>query len=207
MNKLDVDFASSLHLGPAARRLIILIPDFEADTAYTARKIRELANALESRVHFLGLSQDAAHEPGIRRQLVNLSAMVEDKNIPVESKVEIGNNWLNVVKPVWHEGDVIICFAGQRSGFAHKPLNQILVSNLNAMVYVFDSPHQQEKRLHSTWILDAMAWAGSLGIILGFFWLQSILIHSPADWTHTLLFYISLFVEAGLIWAWNSIFG
>lgn len=207
MNKLDVDSASSLDLGPAARRLIILIPESEADTAHTARKIWELANALESRVQFIGLSKDAAHEPGIRRQLINLSAMVEDKNISVESKVEIGNNWLNVVKPEWHEGDMIACFAGQRSGFTHKPLNQILESNLNATVYVFDDPSRRGKRQPSTWMMDAMAWVGSIGIILGFFWLQSGLIHSPADWTHTLLFYISLFVEAGSIWVWNIIFG
>jgi hypothetical protein len=160
MNKLDVNF-SELDLAPAsfstpqtARRLIVLLPESEVDTALTARKIWELANALESRVQFIGLSKDAAHEPGLRRQIVNLSAMVGDgNNICVESKIELGNNWLSVVKSEWQEGDVIACFAEQRSGFAHRPLSQILESNLKSTVYIFTGLHQEERnsvdRIHS----------------------------------------------------------
>ncbi len=212
MNKLDVippaltvSSASFSDLRPA-RRLIVLVPESEADPALTARKIWELANALESRVQFIGLSKDAAHEPGMRRQLVTLSAMVGGKNISVESKIEFGNNWLSVVKSEWREGDMIVCFAEQRSGLAHRPLSQILESNLNATVYVLAGLHQQEERLRSNWIFNAMAWAGSIGIILGFFWLQSKLIQSPKDWVYTALLYLSLFAEVGSISAWNSLF-
>lgn len=201
---LTVSSASSPRPG-SARRLIVLVPDSEVDTALAARKIWELANALESRVQFLGLSKDAAHEPGLRRQLVTLSALVGDKNIFVGSKTEIGNNWLSVVKPEWREGDVIVCFTEQRSGFARRPLNQILESNLNATVYVLAGIHQRKGRPRS-WMANAMAWAGSIGIILGFSWLQIKLIQSPGDWAYTALLYISLFAEAGSIWAWNSLF-
>ena len=83
MNKLDVS-PPTLTVSPASfsdlqpvRRLIVLVPESEVDSALTARKIWELANALESRVQFLGLSKDAEHEPTVRRQLVALSAMVE----------------------------------------------------------------------------------------------------------------------------------
>ena len=212
MNKLDVSPpsltvspASFPHLEPA-RRLIVLVPESEADSALTARKIWELANALESRVQFLGLSKDAEHEPGVRRQLVTLSAMVGDDNISVDSKIEFGNDWLSVVKSEWREGDVIVCFAEQRSGPARKPLNQILESNLNATIYMMAGIHQQEDRLHLSWMFNAVAWAGSIGIILGFLWLQSKLTQIPTDWAHTALLYISLFVEVGSIWAWNNLF-
>ena len=212
MNKLDVS-PHALEFSPAsfsrpqpARRLIVLVPEAEVDTALTARKIWELANALECRVQFLGLSKDAAHEPGLRRQLVTLSAMVGGGGILVESKIELGNNWLSVVKPDFHEGDVIVCFAEQHPGFARKPLNQILESNLNATIYMLTDFRQPEDHLRSSWVLNAMAWAGSIGIILGFLWLQSKLTQFPADWAHTALLYISLFAEAGSIWAWNSLF-
>ncbi|MBK9207501.1 MAG: hypothetical protein IPL71_04020 [Anaerolineales bacterium] len=83
MSKLDINF-SDLEVSPAsfpdlqpARRLIVLVPDSEVDTTLMARKIWELANALESRIQFLGLSKDAVREPGLRRQIINLSAMVE----------------------------------------------------------------------------------------------------------------------------------
>ena len=94
MDKIEVNspaltvFPASFSTLQPARRLIVLVPESEADTALAARKIWELANALECSIQFLGLSKDAAHEPGIRRQLINLSAMVEDKNISVSQKLK-----------------------------------------------------------------------------------------------------------------------
>jgi hypothetical protein len=212
MNKIEVNspaltvFPASFSTLQPARRLIVLVPESEADTALTARKIWELANTLECGIQFLGLSKDAEHEPGVRRQLVTLSAMVGYDNISVESKIEIGNDWLSVVKSNWHEGDVIVCFTGQNSGLARRPLNQILESNLKATVYVLTDLEENNARVRPSWVSTAIAWSGSIGIILGFFWLQSRLVHPPADWMHTALLYVSIFAEAGLVWIWNSLF-
>ena len=211
MNKLDVSpptftvFPASFSNLQPVRRLIVLVPESEVDSALAVRKIWELANALESRVQFLGLSKDAEHEPSVRRQVVTLSAMVGDENIPVESKIEIGNDWLNAVKSEWHEGDVIVCYAEHRSGLTRRPLSQILESNLNATVYVLGGFHQ-EVHMRASWIFNTLAWAGSIAIILGFFWLQSKLGQFSTDWAYSTLLYISLIAEAGSIWAWNSLF-
>lgn len=211
MNKLDVSpptftvFPASFSELQPVRRLIVIVPESEVDSALAVRKIWELANALESRVQFLGLSKDAEHEPTVRRQLVALSAMVESDKISVESKIEIGNDWLNAVKSEWHEGDVIVCYAEQRSGLTRRPLSQILESNLNATVYVLGGFHQ-EVHMRSSWIFNTFAWAGSIGIILGFLWLQSKLGQFSTDWAYSTLLYISLFAEAGSIWAWNNLF-
>ena len=211
MNKSDVSSAA-LTVSPAsfstlqpARRLIVLVPEPEMDATFMARKIWELANTLECGIQFLGLSKDAAHEPGVRRQIVTLSAMVGSEDISVETKIAIGNDWLSVVRSNWREGDVIVCFTGQSSGLARRPLNQMLESNLNATVYVLSDIQSQEERPHS-WVVNAMAWAGSIGIIIGFFWLQAKLIQFPKEWAYTALLYISLFAEAGSIYAWNSLF-
>ncbi|MBI5842750.1 MAG: hypothetical protein HZB19_21880 [Chloroflexi bacterium] len=211
MNKLD-SIPPTLSLSPAshfdrgpARRLIVLVPESEADTANAARKIWELANALGSRVQFLGLSKDAASEPSLRRQMVTLSAMVGDGNVLVESKIEFGRDWLDMVKANWREGDVIACFAEQRAGLARRPLSQILESNLNATVYVLSGLCPPE-RSRSNRAFAAMAWTGSIGIILGFFWLQLKLTQLPQDWAHTSFLYLSILVEVGLIWMWNSLF-
>ena len=211
MNKLDVSpptftvFPASFSNLQPVRRLIVLVPESEVDSALAVRKIWELANALESRVQFLGLSKDAEHEPSVRRQVVALSAMVGDEHIPVESKIEIGNDWLNAVKSEWHEGDVIVCYAEHRSGLTRRPLSQILESNLNATVYVLGGFHQ-EVYMRASWLINALAWAGSIAIILGFFWLQSKLGQFSTDWAYSTLLYISLIAEAGSIWAWNSLF-
>lgn len=208
MNKLDVN-PTALKLAPAsfldpgpARRLIVLVPESEVDTASVTRRIWELANALESRVLFLGLSKDAAHEPSLRRQLVALSAIAEDGLVFVESKIKIGNDWSNAVLSEWHKGDVVVCFAGQRSGITRRPLSQILEADLGATVYVLAGVEVKEP-LRS----DAMAWIGSIGIIFLFLWLQFKIVQFPQDWAHTALLYVSLFAEVGLIWIWNNLFG
>lgn len=208
MKKLDgvpptfaVSPASFSDLQPASR-LIVLVPEFEMDAALLARKVHDVAKALESRVQLIGLSKDAAHEPGVRRRLVTLSAMVETSAILVESKVEVGSSWLNAIQQYWHQGDVIVCFAEEPSGFGNMPLHQILQSNLNATVYVLSGIPMQKEHSHPTWLPGILAWTGSIGIILGFLWLQVNLIQ-PAQ---NVLFYGSLLAEAGSIWAWNNLF-
>ncbi|MBI2332865.1 MAG: hypothetical protein HYU84_12025 [Chloroflexi bacterium] len=190
----------------SASRLIVLVPNFEADSAIVARKIQDVAKALESRVQLIGLSKDALHEPGVRRRLVTLSAMVEDSTIFVESKVEFGNSWLNAVLPHWHPGDVIVCFAEQHAGTGNKPLHQLLQSSLNATVYVLAGVPVQQDSVRPGWFSTAMAWTGSISLIIGFFWLQTKLIQPPQSGIQTLLLYGSLAAEAGAIWLWNNLF-
>jgi hypothetical protein len=212
MKKLDVQPpafvvspASLPDLKPAPR-LIVLVPDFEADPALVAQKIHSAAKTLESRVQLIGLSKDAMNEPSVRRRLVSLSAMVADAAIFVESKVEIGNNWLNAVSPHWRQGDVIVCFAEQNAGFGNKPLHQILQSNLNATIYVLSGIQIKKEQSLPHWASSTVAWIGSVGLILGFFWLQVKLSQPPQNWFHTALIYGSLFAEAGSIWVWNNLF-
>ena len=213
MKKTDVSFpafavspASTSDLQPV-RRLIVLVPESELDLATVARRIRELAGAFENRVLLLGLSSDTTNEPGLRRQLVALSAMVMDKRIFVETKTEVGIHWLSTVKSEWQPGDAIACFSASYPGFARKPLHQILESNLNSTVYVLAGSHQRERYSASWRVSDAAAWIGSIGLILGFLWLQIKIVQFPQDWAHALLLYLSLFVEIGAIWMWNRLAG
>lgn len=208
MNKLDFKPLSSIasHSDPdPAPCLIVLVPEAEVDTTATARKIWELANALKCHVQFIGLSEDTIHEPGLRRQLATLSALVRDDRIHVESKIEFGANWLKAVKSNLRKGDVIACFEEQQTGFARRPLSQILESNLNATIYVF-SGLQYPGGLHSGWPINAMAWAGSIAILAGFFWMQVKITQLPGDWVHSTLIYLSIPIEVGLIWGWNTLF-
>jgi hypothetical protein len=209
MNKLDVN-NPALTLSPAfysdpgsARRLIVLVPESEADTSGAARKIWELANALGSRVQFLGLCKDEEREPSLRRQIIAMSTLVGGDSVPVESKIEFGGNWLDVVKSNLREGDVVACFAEQRIGFAYRPLSQILEANLNATIYVLSGLQPERRNLN--WLSNALAWVGSIAIIALFFWGQAKLTQMPQDWAHTSLLYLSIFIEAGLVWFWNSL--
>ena len=210
MNNLDVNSPALTLSTPSYSEpepghcLIVLVPESEADTSGAARRIWELANALGSRVQFLGLCSDEVREPSLRRQIIAMSTMVGGGSVSVESKIEFGNNWLGFVKSHWNKGDVVACFAEHRTGFTNRPLSQILESNLNAMVYVLPEFHLERPR--PAWISSAVSWVGSIAIIALFFWGQAKITQMPQDWAHTSLLYLSIFAEVGLIWLWNSLF-
>lgn len=190
---------------PRPRRLIVLVPDVDLDTARTARRVRELANRLDRRIQFIGLCRDEAYEPGVRRQLITLSAIARDDRIATEVKVELGTSWLKAALNNWQPGDRIACFEGQRTGLRQRELRSLLESKLDATVYVLPLPPAELRRRSRT-AGKFLAWPGSLAIVALFFWLQVKLTQLPQDWGHSSFLYISLIAEVGLIWVWNSIF-
>src|SRR5688572_9915254 len=134
MDKID-SVPPSLTFSPTAvsgsesvRRLIILVPDLEWDYIPVIHRIWELANAQHARVLLLSLCTDSKQELSLRRALVILCAMLQDGRIRVETNVEIGTNWVDVVKRNYRTGDMIVCFAEQHTGLLHKPLSHILKS-------------------------------------------------------------------------------
>lgn len=203
---ISVSPASGMDL-ETARRLIVLVPEFEGDAAIAAQRIREVARALESRVQLLGLSCDAAHESAVRRRLITLSALVEEPAIYVEVKVEVGNNWLSALQPHWRSGDVVVCFSNQRFGITARPLHEVLSSNLDAPVYVLSGVLLQNEHPRPNWVSNTLAWAGSLGLIFVFLLLQIRIAQPIQSGFQSILLYASLIVEGGAIWFWNNLFG
>lgn len=185
---------------------IVLVPDAEINLAHAAKRIWEIAAAANASIQFIGLCADASREPGLRRQMVTLSALMENGKIPVQFKIEMGSNWQNVLRTEWRRGDIIVCFSGVPAGFSRKPLSQVLESATPSTIHVIDGltpqPHSSRSRRAS----NTFAWIGSIAIILGLFWLQTIITHLPSDWERTLLLCISVFVEFGMMWIWNSLF-
>lgn len=188
-----------------ARRLIVLISADADDTAAT-RRVWELAHALECHILFLGLCPDAARESSHRRQLITMSAMVQDGKVCAEARVEVGSNWVNAVKSNLQDGDMIVCFAEQRTGLLHRPLSQILRANLNAPVYIISGLYSQNLS-RPNWLSQTLSWAGSVGIIAGSFLLQIQIMSLSENWAQTTLLILSVMVEIWLIWGWNNLFG
>jgi len=188
----------------SAGRLIVLVP---ADSEYGAatRRIWELAVATGRHVQLLSLCKDRTKELSLRRQLILMSALVGDSRISTEAKVEIGANWVDAVERNYQTGDIIVCFAEQRAGLLQRPLNQILEANLDAPVYILSGLYTREYS-SSNWVSQAIAWTGSIGIILGFFLLQSRIGLLPNDWTQTTLLILVVIFEFWLIWVWNNLF-
>lgn len=176
------------------------------DMPATARKILEAAEVFNSRIHLLGLYTDKLQESSLRRQLAMLSALIQDANVPVEFTVDSDKNWLAIVKSNWREGDMLACFAGQRASTGRSLPGLLIESNFPATVYVIGGEFQTEQTKpdrRST----VLVWAGSIGILLGFFWLQVKIDQALSNWLGMVMLILSVLVEAWLLWVWNGMVG
>jgi hypothetical protein len=185
------------------RRLIVLIPANE-DYSSVTRRIWRLANETNSDVQLLGLSKDATQELALRRDLATMAALIRDTRVFVDTKVEIGSNWLNAVKHNYQKGDMIVCLAEQSIGIRQKPLSQVLESNFRAPVYILSDI--RPSKTQSNAFSQVIAWSGFIGIIAGFFFIQSKIIQLPDDWFRTVMSIVLLIPEFWLLWVWNSLF-
>lgn len=185
-------------------RLIVLVP---TDSNYTAatRRIWELAKATGRHVQLLGLCKEAAQEPTLHRELVMMSALIQDGRVCAEVKIEVGTTWVRVLQRNYQQGDMIVCFSEQHAGLFHKPLAQILESNFNAPVYLLSGLSAQENT-QPNWLPQILAWIGSLAIIVGAAFLQVRMTSLAQGWVQTMMLILSVIGEVGLIWAWNSLF-
>ena len=216
MNKLNVHTPSLTNL-PAvesdtsihivnlerSRRLIVLIPP-DSDCTSVTRRICKLAGETDSDIQLLGLCKDPNQEMALRRELVIVAALIRDAKVFVDMKVEVGMDWLDIIKRNYQDGDMLVCIAEQPIGIRRRPLSQILESSLKAPIYILSEtkPSQSQSNVLS----QVIAWSGFIGIITGFFILQVNITQLPKDWFQTLLFILLLIPELGLIWVWNSLF-
>lgn len=188
-----------------ARRLIVLVPDADLDYVAATRRVWELANNMGARIQFIGLCKDEKQESSLRRQLVIMTAMVQDGEVSAEAKVEFGNNWVNVVRSNWYAGDVIVCFAEQRAGFFQRPLSQILRANLDIPTYILSDLYPiGPSRPHGLFLIAL--WIGFVAILGGSFLFQIRIIALAQDWAQTTFLILSVIAELWLIWVWNKLF-
>lgn len=194
---MDVDIES-------ARRLIVLVPS-ETDYSAATRRIWELAKATNSHVQLLALCKDRAEEPSLRRKLVTMASLLQDGRILVEIEVSIGTNWVIAVRNHYKTGDMIVCFAEQRTGLLQRPLSQILESNIQATLFVISglTPPRSRSNLFS----QIGSWLGFMCIIIGFGILQTKVVQLPGSSLQNIFLILSIFPEFWLIWVWNSLFG
>jgi hypothetical protein len=130
--------------------------------------------------------------------------MLQDGNIPVETKVEDGTSWVDVVKRNYQSGDMIVCFAEQRAGLFQKSLSEILASNLTIPICVISGVSIPKPK--SNWLTQVMAWLGSIGIMVGFGVLQVKIVQVSEGWFQSILLILVVIPEIWLIWVWDSRF-
>ena len=207
INSIPPSLASSTtsFSGPkSAHRLVVLVVDLEWEFIPAIHRIWELADAQYAHVLLLTLCNDSNQESSLRRALMILCAMLQDGRIPVETKVENGTNWVDVIKRNYQVDDMIVCFAEQCADLLQKPLGQILESKLIIPVYVVsvvNIPKPKSNRL-----AEVTAWLGSIGMIAGFSLLQVKIIQVSEGWFQTILLILVVISEIWSICVWDSRF-
>jgi hypothetical protein len=211
MNRLDTPLQNNSRLiSPDSytdlapvRRLIVLVPDADLDYAAATRRVWNLAGEMESHILFIGLCKDTAEEPGLRRQLITMTAMVQGGKVSAEAYIETGTNWVTIVKRNYQQGDLVVCFAEQRAGLMQKPLSQILQASLKIPVYILSGIFWKKPGLN--WRSQVTLWVGHIGIVLAFSLLQFRIVQLPKDGFQSVLLLLSILPEFWLIWVWNNL--
>ena len=100
----------------------------------------------DAHVQFLGLCKDPAQEPSLQTRTGHhvcdgerWQGICRGRSRYLE---KIG--WMSV-KSRYQAGDMVVCFAEQRAGLSHKPLSQILQSDLNVPLYILSGSLSSER--------------------------------------------------------------
>ena len=187
----------------SAKRLIVLVPNWEVDEVEIARQVWELAVPLSLAVLFLGLCQDLTEELSMHRRLATLASLTRDPRLSVETRLEIGRNWLRKLKAIYAPGDVVVCHAEQRTGLRRIPLHEALAKS-DVPVWTLAGNDPSMKPSAFTTIKEIIFWLVSIVIIVIFFWIQVSIVRMSKDWAHNALIYFSMLSEIGLLWIWHS---
>lgn len=191
--------ASSL----SADRLLVLVPA-DANYGSAIQRIWQLASGTSKHIHLLGLCRDRTQELSLRRQLIAMCALLGDGRVSAEMKIEFGTSWIDAIRRNYQMGDLIVCFAEQRDGLLHKPLQQVLEANVDAPVFILSELHPQSSRQNV--FSQLVLWTGLIGIIAGAFFVQTRIMSLTRDGSQTILMLLSVFAEFWLIWGWNNLF-
>jgi hypothetical protein len=182
-----------------ARRLIILVPAEGVDETAVAQWVWRVASAARLSVLFLGLCSDVSEELQMRRHQAMLASLTRDPRIKVETRLEFGKSWSRMVKTNLTEGDILLCPAELRTGLWRKSLSQIL-SSLGAPVWTLTGIYAPVNRSP---LKEIVFWFVSVGILIGFFFVQVRIARLPGDWVQSTLLVFSMLIEVGFLWAWH----
>jgi len=142
----------------------------------------------------------------LQRTLITLAALIRDPRVAVETHIASGSNWLHGVKTVLAEGDGILCYEQQHVGWRHRPLITVLEA-LHVPIWTLSGFYPSSAPSPTRWLSKALFWSAVTVTLAGFFYLQTQLNIVADNLAKTTVLSLSVIVEIGLLFFWNSIFG
>jgi hypothetical protein len=187
-----------------AGKLIVVVTEQDLEQIDSSSLIWGWAAETGSDVLLLGLLAHEDEEPSLRRHLVSLAAAIRDNHVSVDIRVQRGENWIKSIKALWRPGDLLACCEGEDAGDQQGSLDQALRSVFEAPVYLLPAVTDARER-QPTVMAHAVSLSGSMGVVIGFFLLQVVIVRWLHDWVQTALLSVSIMFEIALIWIWDSL--
>ncbi|HET7011996.1 MAG TPA: hypothetical protein VFI11_14550, partial [Anaerolineales bacterium] len=189
-----------------APRLLVLVSEEDADDMELPQRIWMLADQRGAAVALLGLYSDDGAQASVRRQLVSLAAAIRDRRLAVETLTHRGSDWVQAVETLWRPGDLIVCTRRLGGERGMEPSSQLMNSRLQVPIHVFAGAQAPvpAKTGVGRW---ALTWAGNLGLLVAFFWLQVQVDRLPGAGLRVFLLVGAIAIEVCVLWVWNSLAG
>jgi hypothetical protein len=191
---------------PMMRRLVVLVPDADTDEAQLARQLWSIALQNELPVLLLGLNRDASSEPRARRRLATIASLARDARVHVDTRLEVGTDWIQAVRSVRRHSDLVVCHAEQHVGIRRRPLSQWLTAELHEPICVLAGFYPGLPPDYDHPAARLLAAAIPFLIFLGFTALQVLIHQVTRGGIHNLLLSASVLVEYSLIGIWHHLF-
>jgi hypothetical protein len=192
---------------PEFTRLVVLVPDRDADETFFARKIWSLLPRRRVEVLFVTLVTDSNYGPTAQRRLVTLAAITQDIFYRISTRVIFGRSWVQGLAELSRPGDLVVCHSCQHARAMFREdadLADLVVSQINAPVYVLNGVFEDVVAPRpSRWMRQIVLWGILVGILAGFFVFEVDIDRLATGWMSSVLFILVFVVEVLLIWMWN----
>jgi hypothetical protein len=178
-----------------------------ADNMELARKIHWMATRDRQEVLYIALVDREEKVLSVTRSMATIKAITANNWLVVHSMIVPANIWLKSLLDVYTPGDTIVCHAGQvvKAGqFRTKPLDEYLRSVHSASVICLEGFYHPQKVTINRWLAGLIFWVGLLVILFVFGFLEFQVDLAVAGFLRTLLLLVIVFIEFGLVWAWNN---
>ncbi len=117
-------------------RLVIPLLEADINIGQLAQRVYKLAISMHAHVLLIGISPDHLEEAMIRRQLVTLTAAIQDRSVSVSTMVLGGVSWMKKMEEIIWPGDMIVIRAKDELSTEGRSISQELTSRFQAPFYI-----------------------------------------------------------------------
>ena len=193
----------------SASRLVVLVPPAGVDPNALADEVRQLDSGQRLLILFLALAPAREiDEAWVRRELITLGSLTQEARRRVELRIEPARDWMEAVRQVRHEGDVLVCLEGDGVSAWRRPRRSLA----ETLALTFGGPVVELRGLHLGGLPSGGGLARTLRGTVSFLIIAALLgvqIEIERNltlmgWTRPALQAVLLGVELWLIWRWET---